>query len=194
MNARGGLKRCGYTLVEIMISIAVIGIMAAAAVPLFQPDVAAQLESFAQIVASDLMHARDLAVTNNSKYRLTFDRANNRYYLEHSGTNSALNTLPTSIFRNAANTATRQYTDLDDVPQLGAGAFLEAVVAPESPPTAVTTIEFGPLGATTQTAATAVWLSGGAGDGLRHVAIRINPVTGLPDVDSITAVTPATGS
>ncbi|MBA4018350.1 MAG: hypothetical protein C0483_14385 [Pirellula sp.] len=194
MNVRGGLKRCGYTLVEIMISIAVIGIMAAAAAPLFQPDVAAQLDSFAQIVASDLMHARDLAVTNNSKYRLTFDKSNNCYYLEHSGTNAALNTLPTSIFRNTANTATRQYTDLDDVPQLGASAFIEGVVAPESPPTAVTTIEFGPLGATTQAAATVVWLSSGAGDGLRHIAIRLNPTTGLPDVDDVTAVTPVTGS
>jgi len=194
MNVRGGPKRCGYTLVEIMISIAVIGIMAAAAVPLFQPDVAAQLESFAQIVASDLMHARDLAVTNNSKYRITFDRANNRYYLEHSGANSALNTLPESIFRNVADTSTRHYTDLDEVPQLGAGAFLAGVVAPESPPTAVTAIEFGPLGATTQTAETVVWLSGGAGDGLRYVAVRVNPTTGLADVDDITAVTPAAGS
>lgn len=194
MNVRGGAKRCGYTLVEITISIAVIGIMAAAAVPLFQPDVAAQLTSFAQIVASDCAHARDLAVTNNSKYRLTFDLANNRYYLEHSGTNSALNNLPASIFRNPANTATRQYTDLDDVPQLGTGGFLEGVIAPESPPTAVTTIEFGPLGATTQTAETVVWLSAGAADGLRYIAVRVNPVTGLSDIDDITAAAPATGS
>ena len=194
MNVRGGPKRCGYTLVEIMISIAVLGIMAAAAVPLFQPDVAAQLEAFGRIVAADLAHARDLATTNNSKYRLTFEKNENRYYLEHSGTNSALNTLPTTIYRHVLNTAARQYTDLDELPQLGAGAFLEAVHSPASPPTAVTTVEFGPLGSTTQSAETVVWLSSGAGDGKRYVAVRINPTTGLADVDRITAVAPASAS
>jgi prepilin-type N-terminal cleavage/methylation domain-containing protein len=186
--------RRGYTLVEIMISIAVLGIMAAAAVPLFQPDVAAQLEAFGRIVAADLAHARDLATTNNSKYRLTFEKTDNRYYLEHSGTNSALNTLPTTIYRHSLNTTARQYTDLDELPQLGAGAFLEVVHSPAAPPTAVTTVEFGPLGSTTQSAETVVWLSSGAGDGKRYVAVRINPTTGLADVDPITAVAPATAS
>lgn len=194
MRLVSGGRRSGYTLVEIMISIAVLGIMAAAAVPLFQPDVAAQLEAFGRIVAADLAHARDLATTNNSTYRLTFEKSANRYFLEHAGTNPALNTLPATIYRNPVDTATRQYTDLDDVPQLGAGGFLEDVLAPASPPTPVTTIEFGPLGATTQTAETVVWLSSGAGDGKRFIAVRVNPTTGLADVDSITAIAPATGS
>ncbi|MGC3971070.1 MAG: type II secretion system protein [Pirellulales bacterium] len=194
MRRSDGITRAGYTLVEVMISIAVIGIMAGAAVPLFQPDVASQLEAFGQIVAADLAHVRNLATTNNSKYRLTFERSENRYFLEHSGTNSALNNLPATIYRHASNTPTRQYTDLDDLPQLGAGGFLESVFAPASPPTSVTTIEFGPLGSTTQTAETVVWLSSGAGDGRRYLAVRVNPTTGLADADSITAVAPATGS
>jgi prepilin-type N-terminal cleavage/methylation domain-containing protein len=194
MTPAPGTTRHGYTLVEIMISIAVVGILAAAAVPLFQPDVAQQLEAFGQIVAADLLHARDLATTNNSKYRLTFERAENRFYLEHTGANSALNTLPATIYRHAANTPARQYTDLDDLPQLGSGATIETLLSPESPPAAVTTVEFGPLGATTQTAETVVWLSSGAGDGKRYLAVRINPITGLASPDEITAVAPATGA
>src|SRR5688572_17514905 len=105
--------RRGYSLVEILIVVAVLGIMAAAAVPAFGPNTAAQLDSAAQVVAADLAQFRQLAVAHNSKYRLTFETDQNRYYLEHSGTNSALTALPPTIYSNSANTATRQYFDLD---------------------------------------------------------------------------------
>jgi len=193
MIGRGKHSR-GYTLVEVMIVVAVVGIMSAAALPLFQPEVAVQLKSFGQIVASDLQYVRNLAVTNNTKYRVTFEPAQNRYYLEHSGTNAALNTLPDSIYHNTANTTTKQYTDLDELPQLGAGANIAAVLAPASPPTTATTLEFDSLGATTQADETVIWLTSGAGEGQRFIAVRVNPVTGLAELDEITSTAPAAGS
>jgi prepilin-type N-terminal cleavage/methylation domain-containing protein len=179
--------RRGYSLVEIMIVVAVLGIMAAAAVPSLEPNVAAQLDSTAEVVAADLAQFRQLAVAHNSKYLLTFQANENRYYLEHSGTNTALNTLPPTIYSNSANTATRQYFDLDDLPQLGPGVALHQVVVQASSPRNVTTVEFGPLGATTAAADTVVWLKCGDGDNLRYINVRINAVTGLAQVGDVDA-------
>ena len=120
----------------------------------FEPSVAAQLESAGEIVAADLAQIRQLAVSNNSTYRITFEAAQNRYYWEHTGTNAALDTLPPTIYPNSSNTATRQYVDLDELPHLGPGAYLSRVIAQASSPTTVTTLEFGPTGATTQAAGT----------------------------------------
>lgn len=187
-------RTVGYTLVEVMIAVAVIAVVAAMAIPSFEPDVAAKLESFAQIVASDLRQARDLAVSGNSTYRVTFERTDNRYYLTHVGSNAALNTLPSPLFPNAANTATRTYTDLDDLPQLGADARLAAVEARRSTVTAVTTVEFGPLGATTETADTIVWLTSGPATNALYIGIRVNAVTGLTTIEPMTAAAPSTAA
>jgi prepilin-type N-terminal cleavage/methylation domain-containing protein len=191
MNARvraissNSTGRRGYTLVEVMIAISITAIMAGAAVPLFQPNVTVQLEATGQVVAADLMRVRDLAVSNNSSYRLTFDLAQNQYYLEHTGTNAALNTLPSTIYLNSANTTTRQYTKLDDLPHIGVSPKLHAVVTVATGATNVTTVEFDALGATTASAETQIWLTTGSGDGLRYISLRIDPVTGLVRVNEI---------
>jgi len=168
-----------------MIAISITAIMAGAAVPLFQPNVTVQLEATGQVVAADLMRVRDLAVSNNSSYRLTFDLAQNQYYLEHTGTNAALNTLPSTIYLNSANTTTRQYTKLDDLPHIGVSPKLHAVVTVATGATNVTTVEFDALGATTASAETQIWLTTGSGDGLRYISLRIDPVTGLVRVNEI---------
>lgn len=168
-----------------MIAVSIAAIMAGAAIPLFQPNVAVQLEATAHVVAADLMRVRDLAVANNTSYRLTFDVAGNQYYLEHTGTNAALNTLPTTIYLNSANTATRQYTKLDDLPHLGASPKFVAVVTVASGATTATTLEFDALGSTTASAETQIWLTTGSGDGVRYIKVRIDPITGLARVDDI---------
>jgi len=192
LRRRLGSPPRGITLIEVMLSVAVLGIVAAMAVPSFEPDVATQLDAFAQIVASDLMSARDLAVSNNSTYRLTFERTDNRYRLEHTGTNAALNNLPATIFQNRADTATKHYTDLDDLPRMGIGAHLSAVELGAAPVTATTTLEFGPLGATSQSVGTTVWLTAGAGPSQRYVAVRVDPATGIATVDALTSTAPTT--
>jgi prepilin-type N-terminal cleavage/methylation domain-containing protein len=183
-------SRRGFTLVEILIAVVILAILAAIAVPAFQPNVAAQLDAAGRITAADLAGVRQSAIANNSKYRVTFEPTENRYYLEHSGTNSALNTLPTTIYHDGANTATRQYFDLDGLPQLGAGVFLAKIQVLSSPPAETTTLEFGPLGSTTQAADTVIWLSCGAGDSLRYLPVQVNAVTGLAQAGELTAVAP----
>jgi len=185
--------RRGFTLVEIMIAVTVLAILAALAVPSFQPSVTAQLETTAQVIAADLAQVRQLAVTYNSSYRITFDATQNRYYLEHSGTNSTLSLLPPTTYPNPANTPQRQYFDLDELPHLGPGVFLSRVVTKSTNPTVLTSVEFGPLGATTSTSDTVIWLSCGSGGDLRYIPIEINAVTGLAQIGELTNAGP-TGS
>lgn len=183
-------ERAGFTLVEILIAVVILALLAALAMPSFEPGVAAQLDAAAQVVSADLAQIRQLAVTNNTTYRLTFDASENRFYWEHTGTNAALHVLPPTIYPDAANTPTRQYVDLDELPHLGPGVFLAVVQTQTSTPTTVTTLEFGPLGATTQAADTVIWLSCGAGDALRYLTVRVNAVTGLAQVGKLDAVGP----
>lgn len=188
--------RVGYTLVELMATVTVVAIAAAMAIPSMRPNATSQLESAAEIVAADMQQFRQLAVTNNSTYRVTFDTAGNRYYLEHSGSNTALNTLPTSIVRDTSNTTTRQYFDLDNLPQLFGSVRLKQVLAMTSTPVSATNLEFGPLGATTQAADTIVWIGSGSGGDALFVPVRVNAVTGLAVPGAVDTVGPtaATGS
>ena len=87
-------RRGGVTLIELLIVIAVMAILAAAVIPTLEPNVYSQLVGAAQVVQAELGYARNMAVTNDSRYSIAFDSRNNRIILTHSGTNTALNTLP----------------------------------------------------------------------------------------------------
>ena len=55
----------------------------------------------------------------------------------------------------------------------------------------VTTVEFGPYGATTRSDTTVVWLTAGVGSGRRYISISVNPVTGLSTVGAFTGTAPS---
>ena len=111
--------RRGYTLVELLIVISLMGILAAILLPRFEPSVHDQLQGAAQILAADLNYARNLAVTNDSRYRMTYKRDINAYSLQHTGTNNLLDVLPLTPYRNAADAPNVQTTRLEDLPNLG---------------------------------------------------------------------------
>jgi prepilin-type N-terminal cleavage/methylation domain-containing protein len=178
-------RSAAFTLLELLLVIAVIGILAALVLPSSQPSVHEQLQAAVRIVAADLGYARSLAVANNSKYRFTFDLPNNRYILEHSGTNHSLDVLPAGPFRDPDDPSTQHIVDLDDFPHIGPTVRLVAAVTSGSNQP-VSTLEFGPLGSTTATGTTILWFLAGSGDGQRYMTIEVNPVTGLADVGAFT--------
>ena len=94
-----------FTLLELLLVVAIVGILVGVLLPNMQPAVYDQLRSTAQIVATDLAYARSLAVANNDNYRITFDLNANQYVLTHSGTNAALNTLPKTPFSSPGDPA-----------------------------------------------------------------------------------------
>ncbi len=180
----------GFTLVEVLIVIALMTILAAVVIPRFEPSIHDQLESAAQIVSADTAYARSLAITNNSTYRLTFDVAENRYVLHHTGTNSLLDTLPFSPYRQSTDAPDEQTTDLDELPHIGPTVELIAVHKIAASVQPVTDVEFGPFGETTRQEETVIWLGCGNGDNRRYISIHVVPVTGQSRIGEFQAQSP----
>lgn len=174
--------RPAVTLIELLLTIAVLAILAGVLVPLLSGDLPERLSAASQVIAADLDYARSLAVSNSTSYRITFDPANNKYYLQHSGSNTLFNTLPQSPFRQTDDAVTQQTTNLSLLPLPAPGVKLVTVVQMLSSGQAATSVEFTSLGGTNSTYSTVVWLSCGSGSVQRFVSIAVDPVTGLVSI------------
>ena len=174
-----------------LVTIALLGIMAALVLPFFNAQIPAQLTGVAQIVAADLDYARNLAVANGSNYRITLERDDNRYYLHHVGANTLLNALPSSAFGLPSDPANHQTTDLDDMPLAEPKVQLLGAEATAGSGVRVDTLEFTSLGGTLRAEETVFWLACGQGDARRFLSIRISPVTGITEIGEVQATVPA---
>ncbi|MGE0758499.1 MAG: type II secretion system protein [Pirellulaceae bacterium] len=181
----------GVTLVELLIVIAMLGILASFVLARYEPAINDQLVGAAQVVAADVAYARSLAVSNNSVYRLTFDIDTNCYRLEHTGSNAALDSLPDSPYRQNNDSATQQTTDLSRLPAIHGAVELAAVqYRTTSLVETATEIEFGPLGSLTNSKWNVIWLVAGGGASRRYVSVAVNPVTGLADIGDVQMAPP----
>ena len=179
---RARLSRTGFSLLELMMVIAVMAIFTAALIPWAESTSHDTMIAAAQNVATDLAYARSLAVSNNSNYVVRFNKDNNRYILEHSGSNAALDTLPDSVFRNADDPPNKHIVKLDELPGIGEPVELVGVFRAADTPESIENIEFGPLGETTETSPSIVLIKLGTKSRLRHALIVVNPITGLATV------------
>jgi len=191
-RGNGARQRIGFSLIEILLVVAMMTIIAGIVLPKLESNAVDQLERAAQILASDLAYARNLAVVNNSSYRVRFVAVENQYILEHSGTNSALDNLPASQFDNAIDQPTQLVTDIDKLPQIGKTVRISAVFQQDAGSndrivdvSHITEVEFGPLGGTTASESTVVWISTSSGTSRRHISVHIDPVTGLATVGEV---------
>lgn len=189
---RSALRRDAFSLVELLIVIVVLGILVGAMIPKMEALAPEQLRAGAQIVAADLAYARDLAVVNGSRYEMQFDVAANRYTLRHTGDDDRLDQVPPPPHNVGHPPAASHAFSLDDVPRVGVRIELAAVLRGGQSNSAAA-VEFGPLGETTSSAATAIWLAAGRGGERRYIAITIDPVTGLTRLGDITAHSPLAG-
>jgi len=171
-----------FTLLELLMVVAVVAILTATLVPWAESTTHDTMVAAAQTVATDLAYARSLAVANNSTYTVHFDTALNRYVLEHSGANQALDTLPVSVFRNPSDPPDEHIVDLTQLPCVGEPVTLAGVFRADTTPESIDQIEFGPFGETTETGHSVVVLTIGSGPARRHALIVVNPVTGLATV------------
>ena len=182
-----------FTLLELLLVVAIVGILVGVLLPNMQPAVYDQLRSTAQIVATDLAYARSLAVANGDNYRIAFDLNNNRYVLTHSGANAALNTLAKTPFSSAGDPPTQHIVDLDDLPHAGPTIRLAAVATTGSSTQSVGNVEFGPLGQTTSADPTTIWLMAAGGSDRRYMTLVVSPVTGMTQVGGYSSTGPPTG-
>ncbi len=171
----------------------IMAVLTSLLIPNFQPNIPLRLQATAEVVAADIALVRSLAAANASTYEITFDPAGNQYYFENSSGNSALDALPSAPFNNYTDANTRRTTRLGDLPSLGQPARLANVYAvPASgSPTAVTTLEFGPLGQTTRSEPTVLWLESGEGAAQCFQSITVDPVTGLTTIGEVVKVLPS---
>jgi Tfp pilus assembly protein FimT len=188
---RPGRRRAALSLFELLLTIAIIGILAAILIPQLSGNLPDRLNAGAQVVCADLDYARALAVANNSNYRITFEPDNNRYYLKHSGPSAQLNTLPRSPFRQNDDPADRQTTSLSQLPLPEPGVRLVAAVQMQGAGQSATQIEFTPLGATTSALPTVIWLGCGGGTQQRFISIQVDPITGLAEIGALRTALPA---
>lgn len=183
--------RRGLSLIELLLTLAVLAILAAALIPQLTADLPERLDAAAQVVASDLDYARALAVANNSTYRVTFQPDQNQYYLRHTGGNSLFNALPRSPFRQNDDPVNQQTTRLSDLPLPEPGVRLVTLVVMQGAGQSATHIEFKGLGETASKYESVVWLSCGNGAARRYISVHVNPITGLTEIGPLRGALPA---
>jgi len=183
-------RTAGFSLIELLIVIAVMGILAGVVLPDTNPGLHDQLRAAAQILSTDLAYGRSLAVTYNSTYRIRFDAEANRYVLTHSGSNPALDKLPDSPFRPEDDPPDEHIVDLDELPSIGRSVRIAAVAQLSTFFRRAEDVEFGPLGETTDSDPTYVWLAAGEGEQTRYLVLTVNPVTGLAEIGDYSSLGP----
>ena len=68
-----------FTLIEVMIVLMIIGIISAIAVPLYTSAASVELRTAADMIASDLEYAKNLAMSTGKTYSVAFDDTNASY-------------------------------------------------------------------------------------------------------------------
>ncbi|MDA7980124.1 MAG: hypothetical protein MPJ50_15265 [Pirellulales bacterium] len=182
--------RSGLSLMELAIVVLLLSIIAAVIIPRFEPSVTGQLLASAEIITADMNFVRSLAVSNNSTYRVTFDRESNQYTIEHTGANPALDTLPLTTTFERTSDGKKYIVWMDQSPAFGVKAHVLGVES-GSPPSVTDALNYDALGAPTPVGDCNIWLISGRGAGRIYLPIKVYAATGLVAIGEITATVPA---
>lgn len=184
------MLRKAFTLVEVIIVFTVIAVVAAMAIRLTEPDAASDLQTAAQVVLIDIDFARSLAASNSSTYRIAFNTSAQSYNIRHQGTNTNFNVLPTTSFHRVSDSGQQLDAALSDIPALGSAVQIYRVSTGAFTSGSLSYIDFTPLGGTTNTETSTVWLTSGTGRQQRYLPISVNPVTGLASIGTMVSTAP----
>ena len=79
-NLRG--RSCGFTLVELLIVIAIISIAALTAIPMMSSAASMQIRSAANMMTADLEYAKSMAISRAQYFSVVFDAGAESYRIE----------------------------------------------------------------------------------------------------------------
>ena len=77
-------KGSGFTVVEILIVVAILAIAAVVAVPMMTWGADMHIRSAADMIAADLEYARSMVISRQKMYAVVFDKSAERYQIEDS--------------------------------------------------------------------------------------------------------------
>jgi Tfp pilus assembly protein FimT len=174
----------------LLIVVLLVSILAQAVITNSTAGIYDQLVAAANIISGELAYARSLAVGNNGTYCFDIDTSNNRLVMHYTGGDPTLNILPSSPFRSPTDPSDKYYVGLANFPRLGSPVTLLGAQSVGSSTQTITSVEFGPYGATTQANQSLVWLTAGSASSRRFICVAVNPVTGLATVGAFGATAP----
>lgn len=83
----GNVRGVGFTLVEIIVVIIIIGISAAMVVPQISNTQSIGVQAAARMIVSDLLYAQNEAIARQTQFKMSFDATNEKYELLDSDDN-----------------------------------------------------------------------------------------------------------
>jgi type II secretion system protein H len=82
------VRNIGFTLIEILIVVVIIGIAAMIAVPMMSSAASMQIRSAANIVAADLEYAKSMAISRGQNFSMVFDKNSESYSIKDQNGNT----------------------------------------------------------------------------------------------------------
>ncbi len=185
--------RSAFTLVELLIVIMLLAIVVALAIPSAAPQAEQRLRAAAHLVAAEVELARDLAITYNTRYKLSFDTQANRVVLTHAGDNNALNELPRELVNDAASEPSKRVLDLSNAPGLWGQVRIAACGSFDPSLKRQDEIIIGPTGIPVDGKSFLIWLRDGESEWRRYITIVFDQSTGQVSIGPMNGVAPPFG-
>jgi prepilin-type N-terminal cleavage/methylation domain-containing protein len=79
-NTNAGIVRHGFTMIELLIVVAILAIAAAIVVPMASSAGSMQLRAAVNMVAADLEYAKSMSISRGQRYAVVFDTQDGAFY------------------------------------------------------------------------------------------------------------------